>query len=59
VPEFDLSQTMKYGRTDGSEELKGLVAEWYGVEAENVLITSGTSESILILNLTLLDRDDQ
>ncbi|HEX9914087.1 MAG TPA: aminotransferase class I/II-fold pyridoxal phosphate-dependent enzyme, partial [Candidatus Bathyarchaeia archaeon] len=48
-----------YGRTDGSDEFKGLVAEWYGVEAENVLITSGTSEANLILNLTLLERGDR
>jgi aspartate/methionine/tyrosine aminotransferase len=59
VPDFDLGQTMKYGRTNGSDELKGLVAEWYSVEPENVLITSGTSEANLILNLTLLERGDR
>jgi len=59
VPEFNVDQPMRYGRTDGSEELRGLVAEWYGVEAENVLITSGTSEANLILNLTLLERGDR
>ncbi len=59
APEFNLDQPMKYGRTDGSEELKRLVAEWYGVEPENVLITSGTSEANLILNLTLLERGDR
>ncbi|HEX9914967.1 MAG TPA: aminotransferase class I/II-fold pyridoxal phosphate-dependent enzyme, partial [Candidatus Bathyarchaeia archaeon] len=59
VPDFKLDQPMKYGRTDGSDEFKGLVAEWYGVEAENVLITSGTSEANLILNLTLLERGDR
>jgi len=58
APEFDLSQTMKYSRTDGSDELRGLVAEWYSVEPGNVLITSGTSEANLILNLTLLERGD-
>lgn len=58
APDFDLNQTMKYGRTDGSDELKGLVAEWYAVEPENILITSGTSEANLILNLTLLERGD-
>jgi len=59
IPDFNLDQPMKYGRTDGSEELKGLVAEWYGVNPENVLITSGTSEANLILNLTLLERGDR
>ena len=58
VPEFELNQSMKYGRTDGSEELKGLVAEWYGVDPSSVLITSGTSEANLILNLTLLEPGD-
>jgi len=58
VPDFDLGQTMKYGRTDGGDDLKGLVAEWYGVEPENILITSGTSEANLILNLALLERGD-
>ncbi|MFH2110042.1 MAG: aminotransferase class I/II-fold pyridoxal phosphate-dependent enzyme [Candidatus Bathyarchaeota archaeon] len=58
VPDFDLGQAMKYGMTDGSDELKGLVAEWYTVEPENVLITSGTSEANLILNLTLLEHRD-
>jgi len=59
VPDFDLGQTMKYGRTDGSDELKGLVAEWYAVEPDNVLITSGTSEANLLLNLALLERGDR
>ncbi|MCW4051310.1 MAG: aminotransferase class I/II-fold pyridoxal phosphate-dependent enzyme [Candidatus Bathyarchaeota archaeon] len=58
LPDFDLSMVMKYGRTDGSDELKSLVAEWYSVEPRNILITSGTSEANLILNLTLLEAGD-
>ena len=59
VPEFDLNQTMRYGRTDGSDELRGLVAERDGVEPRNGLITSGDSGANLILNLTLLEQGDR
>jgi hypothetical protein len=31
-----------------------MVADWYGVEPDNVLITSGTSEANLLVNLALL-----
>jgi aspartate/methionine/tyrosine aminotransferase len=50
---------MSYGRTCGSDALRGLVADWYGVESENVLITSGTSEANLLVNLTLLEPGDE
>jgi len=58
VAEIDLDQRMTYGRTDGSECLRGLVAEWYGVEPGQVLITSGTSEANLLVNLSLLEPGD-
>jgi aspartate/methionine/tyrosine aminotransferase len=58
VAGLDLDQPLRYGRTDGSDYLKGLVAEWYGVEPGKVLITSGTSEANLLVNLTLLEPGD-
>jgi aspartate/methionine/tyrosine aminotransferase len=50
---------MKYNRTCGSDALRGLVAEWYRVEPDNVLITSGTSEANLIVNLSILEQGDE
>ena len=58
VVDLDLDQLLKYGRTDGSDHLKGLVAEWLEVEPGQVLITSGTSEANLLVNLTLLEPGD-
>ena len=58
VEGLDLDQQLKYGRTDGSDHMKGLVAEWYGVEPGQVLITSGTSEANLLVNLSLLEPGD-
>jgi aspartate/methionine/tyrosine aminotransferase len=58
VAKLDRDQKLKYGRTDGSDHLKGLVAEWLGVEPKQVLITSGTSEANLLVNLTLLNPGD-
>jgi aspartate/methionine/tyrosine aminotransferase len=58
VAGLDLDQRLKYGRTDGSDHLKGLVAEWLEVEPGQVLITSGTSEANLLVNLTLLEPGD-
>jgi aspartate/methionine/tyrosine aminotransferase len=50
---------MRYNNTCGSEPLRVQVAEWYRVEPENVLITSGTSEANLLVNLTLLEQGDE
>ena len=58
VAGLDLNQLLKYGRTDGSDYVKKFVAEWYGVEPGQVLITSGTSEANLLVNLTLLEPGD-
>ncbi|MBD3206367.1 aminotransferase class I/II-fold pyridoxal phosphate-dependent enzyme [Candidatus Bathyarchaeota archaeon] len=51
---IDPDHLLKYDDTSGSESLKQHVAEWYGVEPENVLITSGTSEANLLVNLAIL-----
>ncbi len=59
VPQMSGEIVMKYGRTCGSDALRGLVAEWYGVEPENILITSGTSEANLIVNFALLEQGDE
>lgn len=59
LPSLDPDTLMKYGRTDGSDELKEKLMEWFpGVEPANILITSGTSEANLILNLTVLESGD-
>lgn len=50
---------MKYGRTDGSEELKSQISDWFnGVEHDRILVTSGTSEANLLVNYTLLEPGD-
>ncbi|MGD0802641.1 MAG: aminotransferase class I/II-fold pyridoxal phosphate-dependent enzyme [Candidatus Bathyarchaeia archaeon] len=59
MPQMSGETMLKYGRTCGSDALRSHVAEWYGVEIENVLITSGTSEANLIVNLALLDQGDE
>ena len=59
LPSLDPDTLMKYGRTDGSDEIKESLMDWFpGVEPENILITSGTSEANLILNLTVLEHGD-
>ena len=50
---------MKYGKTCGSDTLRGLIAGWYDVDAENVLVTNGTSEANLIVNLSLVEQGDE
>lgn len=55
VPQVPPDTLMRYGRTCGSDVLRKHVADWYNVDPENVLITSGTSEANLLVNLTLLE----
>jgi len=55
VPQLPSDTAMRYGRTCGSDNLRGLVADWYKVETENVLITSGTSEANLLVNLSMVE----
>ncbi len=57
--EIDYNKIMTYGVTSGSDTLRSEIAEWYNLEPENVLVTSGTSEANLISNLCLLDRGDE
>lgn len=60
VTDIDYSQLLKYGPTNGSEMLRSKIAEWYpGVKAENVLVTSATSEANLLCNLHLLEPGDE
>jgi aspartate/methionine/tyrosine aminotransferase len=59
LQEVPRDHQMKYGRTDGSEELKTQISDWFnGVEHENILVTSGTSEANLLVNYTLLEPGD-
>jgi hypothetical protein len=59
MPQLPPDTVMKYGATLGSEALRALIADWYRVEPENVLITSGTSEANLLVNLALLEQGDE
>jgi aspartate/methionine/tyrosine aminotransferase len=61
ISQIDFSQILGYERlTQGSETLRSEIAEWFtGVKAKNVLITTGTSEANLILNLHLLSQGDE
>ncbi len=60
VTNIDYEQLLNYGPTNGSEALRSQVAGWYpGIEADNVLITSGTSEANLLCNLHLLSPGDE
>jgi aspartate/methionine/tyrosine aminotransferase len=56
---LDGATYMRYGRTDGSDTIRRLVAEWHDVEPDNVLITSGTSEANLLVNLCLVEAEDE
>ena len=59
VKEIDYNQHMRYGRTNGSDSVRELVAEWHKVEPSNVLISSGTSEANLLVNLCCIERGDE
>ena len=59
VEEIDYDLYMKYGRTNGSDSIRELIAEWHRVEPSNVLITSGTSEANLLVNLCCIERGDE
>jgi aspartate/methionine/tyrosine aminotransferase len=59
IPQMPPDTVMKYGATNGSEALRAQVSDWYRVEPENVLITSGTSEANLLVNMTLLEQGDE
>ena len=58
--DIDYEQVMTYGVTNGSELLRKEIADWFpGVEADNILVTSGTSEANLLVNLHLLEPGDE
>jgi aspartate/methionine/tyrosine aminotransferase len=59
VPQMPSDTVMNYCATNGSETLRAQVADWYRVEPENILITSGTSEANLLVNMTLLEAGDE
>jgi aspartate/methionine/tyrosine aminotransferase len=59
MDKFPSELQLKYGRTDGSESLKGEISDWYGgIEQDRILVTSGTSEANLLVNYTLLESKD-
>jgi aspartate/methionine/tyrosine aminotransferase len=59
IPQLSPDTVMMYGKTCGSDGLRAQVANWYKVEQDNILITSGTSEANLIVNLALLETGDE
>ena len=57
--ELPADHLMKYGRTDGSDELKAKISEWFNdIEYNRILVTSGTREANLLVNYTLLEPGD-
>jgi len=59
IPQLPPDTIMMYGKTCGSDGLRAQVADWYKVEQDNILITSGTSEANLLVNLALLESGDE
>lgn len=57
-PDALLSARLGYPQTNGSEELRALVADRYaGATPENVLVTNGSAEANFLACWRLLDRD--
>jgi hypothetical protein len=55
--QIDYAQLVSYGVTRGARQLREEIAEWFtGVGQENILLTTGTSEANLLLNLHLLSE---
>lgn len=50
---------LKYPASNGSPELRGRIAGWYGAGAENVLVTNGTSEANYTTFWGLLEARDR
>ncbi len=48
-----------YTSNFGIEELRTLIAERYGVEAENVMVTTGASEALLNASLAFIERGNK
>ncbi len=53
-----LSIGLKYPESDGSEELRHYIAEWYGEDCEHVLVTNGGSEANFTAVWGLLEKGD-
>lgn len=59
IDEFPKDHVLKYGRTDGSEELKTAISDWFNnIDHNRILVTSGTTEANLLVNYTLLEQGD-
>lgn len=58
---IDYEQAMSYGvMTKGSEAVRRAIADWFqGVEPDNVLVTSGTSEANLLSHMRILEPGDE
>ena len=59
--QIDYEQPMSYGvMTKGSEKVRSAIADWFpGVDSDNVLVTSGTSEANLLSHLHILESGDE
>jgi aspartate/methionine/tyrosine aminotransferase len=53
-----LSLGLKYPESDGSEELRGHIASWYGTTSDHVLVTNGGSEANFTALWGLLEKGD-
>jgi 2-aminoadipate transaminase len=47
---------LQYGPTEGYLPLRAFVAEWLGVEVEEVLITTGSQQALDLLGKVFLDK---
>ncbi|MGO9645888.1 MAG: aminotransferase class I/II-fold pyridoxal phosphate-dependent enzyme [Candidatus Bathyarchaeia archaeon] len=57
---IDYKQTLGYGPTNGSLQIRQEISDWFpGTNPDNVLVTSATSEANLIVNLALLTPGDE
>ena len=53
-----LSLGLKYPESDGSDELRGHIAAWYGATRDHVLVTNGGSEANFTALWGLLEKGD-
>ena len=53
-----LSHSLKYPESDGSNELRDHIANWYAARRDEVLVTNGGSEANFTALWGLLDPDD-
>jgi aspartate/methionine/tyrosine aminotransferase len=56
----ELDKELLYGNTQGSEELRTLIAQTYGkIESNNVLVTTGTAEANYLTLTSLVEPGDE